>query len=151
MKKNVNHPINKTTVSMWMRELGDKALGKSIWNYLLRHSRATELYRLAKQGKISKDTAIEFMGHSEDMSNIYTHLDSKEIKEMLKNQVYKLEDLPEEKKHELEIRIEGQEKLMKEMKHSNEKLAKDNKKMNEQMKEMVELVDKMTKMVKEHK
>jgi hypothetical protein len=52
------------------------------------------------------------------------------------NELVKMnKDLPEEKKHELEIRIEGQEKLMKEMKHSNEKLAKDNKKMNEQMKE----------------
>ena len=30
----------------------------------------------------------------------------KEIKEMLKNQVYKLEDLPEEKKHELEKEID---------------------------------------------
>ena len=151
MKKNVNHPINKTTVSMWMRELGDKALGKSIWNYLLRHSRATELYRLAKQGKISKDTAIEFMGHSEDMSNVYTHLDSKEIKEMLKNQVYKLEEIPEEKKHELEVRIDEQDKMMKEMRQSNEKLAKDNKKMNEQMKEMLALVDQMTKSVKKQK
>ena len=46
------------------------------------------------------------MGHSKDMSYTYTHLDKSEIKNMLKNQVYKIEDLPEEKKHELEKEID---------------------------------------------
>lgn len=104
-KRDINKPIDKATVSGWFRDLTKRALGREGWNYLLRHSRATELYRLAKQGKISKDTAIEFMGHSEDMSKVYSHFDKKEIKEMLKNQVYKLEELPEEKKHELEKEI----------------------------------------------
>jgi len=104
-KKDTNKPITKSAVAMWFRTITKKALGRQGWNYLLRHSRATELYRLAKQGKIAKDTAIEFMGHSEDMSKVYSHFDKKEIKEMLKNQVYKLEDLPEEKKHELEKEI----------------------------------------------
>ncbi len=45
------------------------------------------------------------MGHGEDMSKTYTNLDANEIKEMLKSQIYKLEDLPEEKKHELEKEI----------------------------------------------
>ena len=103
--KDINQPIGKYNVSKWFRNLTKKALGRQGWNYLLRHSRATELYRLARQGKIAKDTATEFMGHSEDMSKVYSHFDKKEIKEMLKNQVYKLEDLPEEKKHELEKEI----------------------------------------------
>ncbi len=100
-----NQPIGKDNVSKWLRTLTQKALGREGWNYLLRHSRGTELYRLAKQGKIAKDTAIEFMGHGEDMSKTYTNLDANEIKEMLKSQIYKLEDLPEEKKHELEKEI----------------------------------------------
>lgn len=104
-KKDINLPIDKHSVSMWFRNLTQKALGRKAWCYLLRHSRATELYRLAKQGKIAKDTALEFMGHSADMSEVYSHFDKKEIKEMLKNQVYKLEDMPEEKKHELEKEI----------------------------------------------
>jgi len=108
-KMDINKPIDRGKVSIWMRGLS-KVSGKYCWNYLLRHSRATELYRLAKQGKVAKDTAISFMGHSEDMSKVYTHLDTKEIKEMLKNQVYKLEDLPEEKKHEIEIRLDNMEK-----------------------------------------
>lgn len=105
-KTDINKPIIKTTVSMWFRTLTNKVLGRKGWNYLLRHSRGTELYRLARQGKIAKDTAIEFMGHSGDMSKVYEHFDKDEIKEMLKNQVYKIEDLPEEKKHELEKEID---------------------------------------------
>lgn len=110
-----NKPIDKATVSEWFRDLTKKVLGRAGWNYLLRHSRGTELYRLAKQGKIAKDTAIEFMGHSEDMSDVYSHFDKEEIKEMLKNQVYKLEEIPEEKKSEIEQEIER-------LKTENEKL-----------------------------
>lgn len=105
-KKDKNKPIDKSTISVWFRNLTKKALGKELWCYLLRHSRGTELYRLAKQNKIAKDTAIQFMGHSEDMSHFYTHLDTEEIKTMLKEQVYKLEDLPEETKHQLVEHIE---------------------------------------------
>ncbi len=105
-----NEPIDKTTLSKWFRRLTKKALGRQGWSYLLRHSRATELYRLADENKISKEIAIKFMGHSSDMSKTYTHLDKQEIKNMLKNQVYKLEELPEEKKHELEEEIEGLKK-----------------------------------------
>jgi len=50
-KKDVNKPIDKGTISSWMRSLSERALGRKIWSYILRHSRATELYRLAKQGR----------------------------------------------------------------------------------------------------
>ena len=99
-------PVHKSTVNMWFRRLTKRVLGVQRWNYLLRHSRATELYKLAKENKISKDTAIKFMGHSEDMSSTYTHLDKEDVKKMLKDQVYKIEDLPPEKKHQLEKDVE---------------------------------------------
>ena len=120
-KRDINKPITKSAVAMWFRMITKKAIGRQGWNYLLRHSRATELYRLAKQGKIAKDTATEFMGHSDDMSKVYSHFDKKEIKDMLKNQVYKLEELPEEKKHELEKEIS---ELRKENKRIWEQLGK---------------------------
>ena len=105
-KRNLNKPIDKASVSCWMRNLSQKALGRRIWCYLLRHSRATELYRLARANKISKDTAIKFMGHSEDMSDIYTHLDKEDVRRMLTEQVYRFEELPPEKKHKLEKDVE---------------------------------------------
>jgi len=101
-KKNINNPVGKNSVNIWFRRLTERVLGRRGWNYLLRHTRATELYTLAKQNKIAKDTAIAFMGHSEDMSNTYTHLDSKEVKKMLKDQVYKTREIPEEEKNKLE-------------------------------------------------
>ncbi len=113
--KNINEPVDKGAVSLWFRRLVKRVLGREGWNYLLRHSRATELYRLAEQGKISKDTAIRFMGHSEDMTKTYTHLDSQEVKKMLKDQVYKLEDLPEEKKNEYDERLDEMDKKIKEL------------------------------------
>lgn len=110
----INKPINRSNVSKWMRILSKKA-GRYCWNYLLRHSRATELYRLAKQGKIAKDTALAFMGHSADMSEVYTHLDESEIKKMLKDQVYKLEELPPEQKRDFEIKLAEQGKELEDL------------------------------------
>ncbi len=108
-KKNKNLPVTKYAVSVWFRRLSKRVLGKEGWLYLLRHSRATELYKLADENKISKDTAIRFMGHSKDMTRVYTHLDKQKVLEMLKNQVYKEQDLtPQEKDRikELEKEIE---------------------------------------------
>lgn len=122
-KSDLNKPIDKNSVARWMRDLSKKT-GINCWNYLLRHSRATEVYRLAKQGKISKDIALSFMGHSEDMSHLYTHLDEREIKEMLKNQIYKLEDLPPERKAELEKEIETLQKKVKRVPEMEQEIRK---------------------------
>ena len=147
-KTDMNAPMNQATISLWMKRLSERVLGRSVWNYLLRHSRGSELYELSKLNKINKDIAVEFMGHSEKMSQVYTHLSSKKIKKMMREQVYHLEVLPEEKKVELETRIEEQDKILRDVKNSNDKLAQDNRKMNRQMKEMLELVNKMTSSVK---
>jgi len=50
------------------------------------------------------------MGHSEDMSATYTNLDKEDVEKMLKDQVYNIEEMPEERKHELEIELDGQKK-----------------------------------------
>jgi len=90
-----------------MKNLSMRSIGRTIFPYILRHSRATELYHLAKQNKISKDVAIMFMGHGEDMSEIYTHLDKNQVREMMSKQVYKLEeDLPPNQKNKLLLMIE---------------------------------------------
>lgn len=143
-RSDINKPVIKTTISMWFRAITKKALGREGWAYLLRHSRATELYRLAKQGKIAKDTAIEFMGHSDDMSKVYQHFDSKEIKEMLKSQVYKTEDLPPEKRHELEEAVEKLKGENEKLKSGFEKDLNDLKK--EQDAKFSELTSRITEM-----
>lgn len=106
-RDNKDQPVNKSSVSIWFRKLTQKTLNREGWNYLLRHSRATELYKLAKENKISNDTAIKFMGHSKDMTSTYTHLDKKDIMKMLKDQVYKEEELsPQEKSEVRELKLQ---------------------------------------------
>ena len=92
-------------------------------------------FELTEEHIYIRDTAKDFMGHSKDMSYFYEHLDSKKIKEMLKDQIYKLEDLPPEKKAELEKQIEEQSKIVmslqdaqKEMQNELEETKKDLKK-----------------------
>jgi integrase len=111
-KMDLNKPVDKHVVSKWCRDLSQKALGRKIWNYLLRHARATELYNLADDNKIAEKTATRFMGHSKSMIKTYQNLDNNKVKEALKNQVYKLEDLPPEKKAELEKQIEDLKKKL---------------------------------------
>lgn len=110
MKHDKNRPISKFSVNDWFGKLCKKVLNREGWNYLLRHSRASHLYQLSKENKISKDTAIKFMGHSEDMSKTYDHPNPNDIKKMLREQVYQLEDLPPEKKHKLERQLAEQKK-----------------------------------------
>ncbi len=123
-KNDFSTPVDKWVISKWFTNLSKKALGKPIWNYLLRHARATELYKLSKLGKISKDTAQNFMGHSKDMEDVYTHLDTSTLKKIIKDQVYKLEDLPEERKHELEKDVEELKKQIKSIKDSENAFSK---------------------------
>jgi len=104
--KDSNKPITKGTATFWIKEMGKKALGKDIFPYLIRHSRATELY--LNNPKVAQ----KFMGHGKDMSEIYTHLSSKDVKDSLLQTVYQLEDLPPEEKGKFEKRIkELEEKL----------------------------------------
>jgi len=96
----VNKPVTKNCVSVWMRRLSKKALGKEIWCYVLRHTRGTELKEMVQEKKLSKDNALEMMGHSEKMfDKIYNHVDKKTIRDMIKEQLYNFDDLPEEQEH----------------------------------------------------
>lgn len=105
-----NKPISKSASEMRLNRLSIKVFGKKVNPYILRHSRATQLYKLSNENKISKDAVIKFMGHSKDMSELYTNLDGETIKNIITQQVYNFEDIPEERKHELEEKIENLEK-----------------------------------------
>lgn len=129
-----NKIISKFTVSNWIRKLSKKSIGRSIFCYILRHSRATELYKLASENKISKDVASLHMGHSKDMSKIYTHLNKTQIKEMMIKAVYNLEEMPPKERHELEERI-------KDLEEKNEQIFK-------ALCEIVQEKDNQTKEVK---
>lgn len=103
---NQDEPISKNSVNKWFKLLSLKATGKAYYPYLLRHKKATELYRLAKENVISKDVALNLMGHSKEMSERYTHLPRAKEIEILKAQAFNIEISPD-KKHELETALEA--------------------------------------------
>lgn len=87
-RENKDSCITKNTATFWVKDMG-KHIKKNIFPYLLRHSRATELY-LNMPSKVAQ----KFMGHSKDMSDFYAHLSSKDVKEAMLKTVYKFEELP---------------------------------------------------------
>ena len=109
--KNKEKSISKNQVNFWFRHLTLKAIGKKCQNYQLRHRRATILYKLANENKISDDTAIKLLGHSKSMKEKYTHISEKERIKILKAQVF-LMNIPKKKKHQLELKIENLKKEM---------------------------------------
>lgn len=122
--ENPNKPISKG-VNNWFSKLTKKVLGKSKNNYLLRHTRGTELKKLIKEGAMSKDNATEFMGHSEKMfDKVYSHMDKDDIKDLMKKQIYNFEYLPEEKKHELELKVEAQGKQIEQLNNELKDISK---------------------------
>ena len=120
-------PLNKNLVSMWLNNISKKAIGRKINPYLLRHTRATELYK-----KIPAE-AQKVMGHSKDMREVYLHLNKDDVKKAMKKVIYNFEELPPEKKHELEKEIETLKELLKESETIQENKMKD---LKEEMKEL---------------
>lgn len=96
-----NKPISKA-VNLWFNALCKKVLGRPANNYLLRHTRGTELQEKVRKGVLSKDNAVSFMRHSEKMfDKVYSHMDKEDIKQLIKNQIYNKKALTKEERDEL--------------------------------------------------
>jgi len=85
---------------------------KNVYGYLLRHSKLNELYK-----KLPIQIHRKFAGHSRDssMTAIYDHTNNEEMIEAIRK-LKDVENMPEERKHELEKQIkelqENQEALL---------------------------------------
>ena len=101
-----DYPIGDSTATRWINILG-KHINKKIYPYLLRHTRSHELYELADGGKLSETMVAKFLGHSKSMREVYARISKKGIKNASMKVIYKNEDLPEAKKHELEVKYES--------------------------------------------
>lgn len=95
--------VSKELPAMWLGRISQKVLGRRIYPYILRHSRATELYTNAG---IPDKTVQKFLGHSKSMADVYTHLSNKDVKDAVSKTIYKTKDLPPEKKYQLEKDVE---------------------------------------------
>ena len=83
-------PMGKEYPAMWLKRISLRVLGRQVYPYILRHSRATELYTNAD---IPDKTAQKFLGHSKSMGDVYTHLSNKDVKEAMSKTIYKQREI----------------------------------------------------------
>lgn len=141
-----NKPLDKGTVSNWIKERSESAIGRSINPYLLRHSRATELYLNAN---IPDSIAQKFLGHSKDMKDVYTHMSSEDVKQAVAKSIYNLDDMPPEKKHALELKVEELQNAQKDLLEQLKPFLESKKKMQDFFK--LELEKSNKKLIEETK
>jgi len=95
-----NRAMTTAGLNKMLRKMATASgIGKDVWSYLLRHTRATRLYEELPQQIVEK-----LMGHK-NMAGVYAHISSKKAREEMLNKIYKIEEMPEQKKHELELEI----------------------------------------------
>ncbi len=89
--------------SVVFRKLSIKVLGRALFPYILRHTRATELQKV-----LTPKIYEKFMDHSIEMASRYSHLNKDDVREQLLEKVYHIEEPTEKEK-------EGIKTLKKEM------------------------------------
>lgn len=82
--------------SMVFRKLSEKVLGRHLFPYILRHTRATELQKV-----LTPKIYEKFMDHSIEMASRYSHLNKDDVREQLLEKVYHIEELTEKEKDEM--------------------------------------------------
>jgi integrase len=103
-------PMGKELPSVWLKRISVRVLGREVYPYILRHSRATELYTNAD---IPDKTVQKFLGHSKSMGDVYTHLSNKDVKEAMSKTVYKQREILTPKENNKLKRIEKDFAIMK--------------------------------------
>lgn len=112
---NPNQYISKTG-NIRFKKLCKEVLGREGNNYLLRHSKGTELQKKIREGTLSKDNAVEFMRHSQKMfDKVYSHMDKEDIKHLMKKQIYNTKELTSKEKSEISKMKERMDNMEKEM------------------------------------
>jgi len=111
--------LTRSGVYQRLRDLSIRALGKQINPYVIRHSIGTILYT---DDNLKTEYVSQQMGHSTNMRETYTNLNSSQIRKKIKKIWIQSEDLPPEKKAKLEkevemlrLQLERHEKLFKEL------------------------------------
>jgi integrase len=117
-----DHPIHPKTPNKRLERVSKKALGKSINPYILRHSLGSIKYN---EDGIDKDIIADQMGHSIDMSGVYTHLNEDEMVARAKKVWTNKKEMPKKERDALLKRIETLEKSNKEMRQSSEDFLKE--------------------------
>jgi integrase len=87
-------------VGIYFKRLSTRVLDRPIFPYLIRHTRATELQKVLPAKIYEK-----FMDHSTETATRYSHLNKDDVRKVMLENVYKIKELSEEKKTELEKKV----------------------------------------------
>ena len=131
-------PITTKGAYWRIRTLSEKVLGRRIDNLTLRHSIATIIYN---KDDIKDDDIASQMGHSKSMKATYVKNNLDKLKEKARRIYINPEELPPEKKHELEKRIKELEKQLR----TSFKIIQD---VNKKMREDIEFEKRATTEIK---
>ncbi len=119
--RNINKPMDKGRVSEWLKKLTTKVLGRAVTPYMLRHTRATELYI---NPQIPDKIAQKVLGHGKNMGDIYTHLSDNDVEDVLGSTIYNFEDISPEEKHQLKEDVEQHKMEIRQLKEKIEIMGK---------------------------
>jgi integrase len=100
------------------KELGKRTINKAVFPYLLRHTRATQLQKVLPPKVYEK-----FMDHSIEMANRYSHLDKNDVRDVMLEKIYHIEELTEQEKEEIKA-LENEINRLKTDTNSNFELLK---------------------------
>lgn len=89
------------SITTMLRRLCEAAKIRHIFPYMLRHSR---IYFIQK--KLGARFAAKFAGHSIETSEIYNHLDSEDVEEIMMEKVYNTKELTEDEKNTMQKQID---------------------------------------------
>jgi integrase len=113
-------PIANNSPYQRLIPLARRTLGKHVNPYILRHSIATILYN---RDDLKDDDVAQQMGHSKAMKQTYNNLSREKLRERMKKIYVQAEELPPEKKVELEKEMEIMKKEMKFLSEKYDDLA----------------------------
>jgi integrase len=99
--QNRNKHISVVSACRFLSRLSKRVLGRSIFTYIIRHTRGTELQKVLPPKIYEK-----FMDHSIQTATRYSHLSKDDVRDVMFKNVYSVKNISPQKKHELEIRIE---------------------------------------------
>jgi integrase len=102
--KKDDKPITQNVFYKHLWRLSEKALGKRVNPYLLRHSIATILYGKAEKGELHDDIVARQLGHTKSMKAVYAQFDLETMRDNAKK-IFIKPDYTPEKKAELEKQI----------------------------------------------
>lgn len=101
-------PMGNGVLSEMFKRLSKEAKIRHIFPYLLRHTRICEL-----QKRLPEKIASKFAGHSVETSELYNHILDDDVEETMLKEIYATKEISPVRKHELEIRIEKLEAVIK--------------------------------------